>query len=213
MTSEIDTSTVAVTALLDGLTPGPWTPIGAADSDTEFLSAARHLVPVLLAERDASVARAERAEARVEELEAEVERMRDRVQTLGTEGHAYHAGRIAAAEMWHAERDALKAENEKMRGEVAVHRKMLDGVCNERDAVTRARDEALSFCERKDAEIARLREALTGIERACEQLAATRTRDVYLAMIDSGQGDALMSLDAWRQSARAALRAEQKGDA
>lgn len=71
------------------------------------------------ADRDAAVARAEQAEARVAELEAEVERLRDRVQTLGTEGHAYHAGRIAAVEMWHAERDALKAEVERLRADAA----------------------------------------------------------------------------------------------
>lgn len=79
--------------------------------------------------------------------------------------------------------------------------------------IVRSLDDATVASERKDAEIARLREALTGLECACEQLAATRTHEVYLAMIDSGQGDALISLDARRQSARAALRAEQKGDA
>ena len=54
-----------------------------------------------------------------------------------------------------------------------------------------------------------LEEALSGLEWACDQLASTRTHEVYLAMIDSGQADALLSLDARRQAARAALA--QKG--
>lgn len=63
----------------------------------------------------------------------------------------------------------------------------------------------------KDAEIARLREALQGLEWACEQLAATRSIEIYTAMIDGGQTDALLSLDARRHAARAAL--EEKADA
>lgn len=59
--------------------------------------------------------------------------------------------------------------------------------------------------ERLRSEVKRLREALSGLECACEQLAATRTHAVYLAMIDSGQTDALLSLDARRHTARAAL--------
>ncbi|MDQ7262769.1 hypothetical protein NM680_13300 [Paracoccus sp. PS-1] len=51
----------------------------------------------------------------------------------------------------------------------------------------------------------RLREALSGLEWACDQLASTRTHEVYLAMIDSGQSAALLSLDARRQAARTAL--------
>ena len=54
-----------------------------------------------------------------------------------------------------------------------------------------------------------LEEALSGLEWACDQLASTRTHEVYLAMIDSGQADALLSLDARRQAARAVLA--QKG--
>lgn len=56
-----------------------------------------------------------------------------------------------------------------------------------------------------EAENQRLREALAGLELACDQLAATRTREVYLAMIDSGQQAALLFLDSHRGSARAAL--------
>ncbi|MDQ7262448.1 hypothetical protein NM680_11650 [Paracoccus sp. PS-1] len=51
----------------------------------------------------------------------------------------------------------------------------------------------------------RLREALSGLEWACDQLASTRTHEVYLAMINSGQSAALLSLDARRQAARTAL--------
>ena len=53
-----------------------------------------------------------------------------------------------------------------------------------------------------------LEEALSGLEWACDQLASTRTHEVYLAMIDSGQADALLSLDARRQAARAVLAQE-----
>ena len=55
-----------------------------------------------------------------------------------------------------------------------------------------------------------LEEALSGLEWACDQLASTRTHEVYLAMIDSGQADALLSLDARRQAASAAL-AQKEG--
>ena len=55
-----------------------------------------------------------------------------------------------------------------------------------------------------------LEEALSGLEWACDQLASTRTHEVYLAMIDSGQADALLSLDARRQAARTAL-AQKEG--
>lgn len=57
----------------------------------------------------------------------------------------------------------------------------------------------------KDAEIAKLREALSGLEWACEQLAATRSMEVYTAMIDGGQAETLLSLDARRKAARAVL--------
>jgi hypothetical protein len=88
-----DTSTEAVERLLDGVTPGPW----AWQTDTEialdsrgyviastelsvhdepeilanarFIAASRDLVPALLAERDAALARAERAEAALRRIE------------------------------------------------------------------------------------------------------------------------------------------------
>jgi len=56
---------------------------------------------------------------------------------------------------------------------------------------------------------AELVETLLGLEQACEQLAATRTREVYFAMIESGQSEAMLSLDARRQAARQALAAHQ----
>lgn len=59
--------------------------------------------------------------------------------------------------------------------------------------------------ERIEALNAELRELLQCLENANEQLAATRTREVYLAMIDSGQADALLALDNARRNARAAL--------
>ncbi|RWR28803.1 DUF3850 domain-containing protein [Sinirhodobacter populi] len=46
---------------------------------------------------------------------AEVAALRDKVQTLGTEGHAYRAGKLAGAEIRRAERDALRAQVEAMR--------------------------------------------------------------------------------------------------
>lgn len=50
-----------------------------------------------------------------------------------------------------------------------------------------------------------LREALQRMEWSCEQLAATRTVEVYDAMIQSGQTDALLELDNARRAARQAL--------
>jgi len=73
----IDTSTAAVTALMDGVTEGPWTTgkvlfdcvfaggevVSAggsegpkAEANARFIAAARQLVPALLAERDAAMA-------------------------------------------------------------------------------------------------------------------------------------------------------------
>lgn len=108
--TEIDTSTAAVTALLDGVTAGPWeqdgpisakivwagpdvrvcfmTSDGPASKNARFISAARELVPALAAERDAAVARAEQAEARVAELEAEVEHIATERDTYYAEGFA-----------------------------------------------------------------------------------------------------------------------------
>ena len=70
-------------------------------------------------------------------------------------------------------------------------------------------DEAADRIEALEAANARLREALLGLEHACQQLAATRPHEVYLAMVDGGQSDALLSLDARRIAARAALAEPQ----
>ncbi len=51
-----------------------------------------------------------------------------------------------------------------------------------------------------------LREALQNLEQACEQLAATRTQRIYEVMIEDGQTEALISLDARRHAARDLLR-------
>lgn len=105
MTDKIDTSTAAIAALMDGVTPGPWeqdgpisskivwagpdvrvcfmTSDGPASKNARFIAASRELVPALTDERDAAVARAERSEARVAELESEVERMREASQMAG----------------------------------------------------------------------------------------------------------------------------------
>ncbi|WP_313522623.1 hypothetical protein [Shinella sp.] len=57
----------------------------------------------------------------------------------------------------------------------------------------------------KDARIAALREALLSFEYACEQLAATRTHEIYTAMIDGGQTQELLELDNARRRARALI--------
>lgn len=57
----------------------------------------------------------------------------------------------------------------------------------------------------KDERIALLREALLGFEHACEQLAATRSHEIYTAMIDGGQAQELLELDNARRRARALL--------
>lgn len=77
----VDTSTEAVTNLLDGVTPGPWSgdprfstivagekcivEVFTSDADAHFITAARDLVPALLAERDALAAAEWAAEADV----------------------------------------------------------------------------------------------------------------------------------------------------
>lgn len=55
------------------------------------------------------------------------------------------------------------------------------------------------------AENERLRAALERMECCCEQLAATRSMEIYTAMIDGGQAQALLELDNARREARAAL--------
>lgn len=90
--SEIDTSTAAIAALMDGVTPGPWcagahrwpTQVGCCplvgqpfsahhhlrnvaaantEADIRFIAASRELVPALSAERDALRAEVERLRA------------------------------------------------------------------------------------------------------------------------------------------------------
>ena len=72
-------------------------------------------------------------------------------------------------------------------------------------------DEAANTIKAQAERIEVLEEALSGLEWACDQLASNRTHEVYLAMIDSGQADALLSLDARRQAARAALTSGGRG--
>lgn len=50
-----------------------------------------------------------------------------------------------------------------------------------------------------------LREALARMEDCCEQLAATRSLEIYTAMIDGGQAQALIALDNARRNARGVL--------
>lgn len=50
-----------------------------------------------------------------------------------------------------------------------------------------------------------LREALQRLEDCCDQLAGTRSREVYDAMINSGQADAMTDLDNARLNARKVL--------
>lgn len=87
--SEIDTSTAAIEALLDGVTPGPWLNDSGANShcferrivtngdecvafsdgaNACFISASRYLVPALAAERDALKAEVERRLAKYDEV-------------------------------------------------------------------------------------------------------------------------------------------------
>lgn len=72
----VDTSTEAVTKLLDGVTPGPWrvdplyativsgaksiAEVFTSDADYRFIAASRDLVPALLDERDALKAEVDR---------------------------------------------------------------------------------------------------------------------------------------------------------
>jgi hypothetical protein len=57
-----------------------------------------------------------------------------------------------------------------------------------------------------------LSEALKRMENCYEQLAATRTHEIYTAMIDGGQADALLDLDNARRNARSALQHVAKGE-
>lgn len=57
-----------------------------------------------------------------------------------------------------------------------------------------------------------LREALARMENCFEYLAATRTDEIYTAMIDGGQTQALLDLDAARRNAREVLSATATDD-
>lgn len=52
-----------------------------------------------------------------------------------------------------------------------------------------------------------LREAAERLERACDTIAGLRTREMYLAMVDAGQTNALDELDFARQQVRRHLLA------
>lgn len=64
----------------------------------------------------------------------------------------------------------------------------------------------------KDARIALLRESLLGFEHACEQLAATRSLEIYTAMIDGGQAREFLELDNARRRARALLGGSENAE-
>lgn len=154
--SKIDTSTAAVTALLDGVTPGPWYPSlgklmrvqvsrhepvvicgvhkasakagGSAEAVTRFIAAARQLVPAL------SVALTE-------------------AQAGYTEALALMATAMQEREAMRAERDALRSEVQK------THRDWqgeIEGIRKGWAETTAERDAAL-------AEVALLRDALDRI--------------------------------------------------
>ncbi len=78
--------------------------------------------------------------------------------------------------------------------------------CGVEGGIFETKSEAIAAWNTREPDVvALLREALLTLEQACEQLAATRTHEVYLAMIDNGQAGALLQLDCARRSARAAL--------
>jgi hypothetical protein len=64
-------------------------------------------------------------------------------------------------------------------------------------------------------QLAEAREGLARMENCCEQLAATRSTEIYTAMIDGGQAQALLDLDNARRNARATLSRleKQEGEA
>lgn len=75
------------------------------------------------------------------------------------------------------------------------------GAGNEAQLVRQAADTIEAQARRIEA----LEGALRGLEQANDTVAAGRTQAVYLAMIDSGQSDALAELDFARRDARALL--------
>lgn len=59
------------------------------------------------------------------------------------------------------------------------------------------------------AEVERLRKALSRLEDANDAVAGQRTREMYLAMIEAGQDDILDDLDEARRNARAARETQE----
>lgn len=79
-----------------------------------------------------------------------------------------------------------------------ISRPQLEAIASAFEEVERERDEA--------------REALSRMEDCSQQLAATRSHEIYVAMIDGGQAQALLDLDNARRNARqviAALKSEE----
>lgn len=64
--------------------------------------------------------------------------------------------------------------------------------------------------EAKDRRIQALEKALEDLEARCEHVAATRSRKAYLQMVEDGQSEALIALDASRRAARSTLTGEKK---
>lgn len=62
--------------------------------------------------------------------------------------------------------------------------------------------------ERVERERDEAREALKRMENCFDELAATRSHEIYIAMIDGGQAQALLDLDVARRNARAILAKE-----
>lgn len=102
--SEIDTSTAAIEALMDGVTAGPWLNDSGANShcferrivtngdecvafsdgaNACFISASRYLVPALAAERDALKAEVERLRAALGAEQDSADEMADVLSACG----------------------------------------------------------------------------------------------------------------------------------
>jgi hypothetical protein len=71
------------------------------------------------------------------------------------------------------------------------------------------RKAAEARAEAAERRVRELEGVLRRMEAACDAVASGRSREVYLAMIDSGQSDALLALDSARSAARALLPATQ----
>jgi hypothetical protein len=112
--------------------------------------------------------------------------------------------RIARLHSWASEmnRSANSVEGiAGMQDIVTGNRKLATALTQAADLLTQmeAREQA------KDARISALEKALERLEVACDTVAGLRTQEMYLAMIDAGQEDALSELGDARQGARALL--------